>query len=224
MATPAGTGLRERKKARTRETIVECAFGLFRERGFESTTVADIAAAADIAPRTFFGYFATKEDVVFHDFEETLESLRVRLAEREEGEAALDAMRSWFAELLDGIDFSDEAEVCRQELIRSSPALQTRDRSLLAHLEGALADAVAADLGLPADSLRPRMVGAACSAVMTTLESFYHGDEPAVTHDPEDAMAILDEALVFLRGGIDALAAKSEAPPPRKRVKRPTRR
>jgi hypothetical protein len=57
---------------------------------------------------------------------------------------------------------------------------------------------------------------------MMTLESFYHGEDPSVSHDPADAMAILDEALVFLRGGIDALAAKSEAPPPR--AKRAARR
>src|SRR3712207_9530792 len=65
--TPAG--LRERKKQRTREAIVRKAMALFRRRGYEATTIADIAAAADIAPRTFFAYFATKEAVVSHDFD-----------------------------------------------------------------------------------------------------------------------------------------------------------
>ncbi|MFI0420768.1 TetR family transcriptional regulator [Spongiactinospora sp. 9N601] len=63
----AEIGLRERKKARTRETILREAFRLFRERGYHATTVEQIAEAAEISPATFFRYFPTKEDLVTLD-------------------------------------------------------------------------------------------------------------------------------------------------------------
>src|SRR5437870_5102072 len=94
-------GLRETKKERTRQQIEAAAFRLFADRGFQATTVADIAAAADIAPRTFFAYFSSKEAVVFGDFELTFESIAACLRGRADGESTFDALRAWIAELID---------------------------------------------------------------------------------------------------------------------------
>ena len=63
----AQDSLRERKKARTRASLREHPLRLFREQGYQATTVEQIAAAAEVSPSTFFRYFPTKEDVVMQD-------------------------------------------------------------------------------------------------------------------------------------------------------------
>jgi AcrR family transcriptional regulator len=198
-------GLRERKKQRTREQIVERAMALFDEHGFEHVTIADIAAAADIAPRTFFSYFPAKEDVVWHDFDSIFAGLHEALAQRPAGESAIDTMRDWVEQLLAGIDHSDPAERCRQRVIRASPALQAHDRHIAGFFERELAEAIAVDLGAEPGSLRPRRVAAAATAALTELERFFDKDDP-----PENPMAILDEAFNFVRGGIAALQRHPE--------------
>jgi AcrR family transcriptional regulator len=209
MAT-GSDGLRERKKQRTREAIVDAALRLFTERGFEATTIADIAAAADIAPRTFFGYFRAKEDVVFDDFDATSESLAVRLREREPGETAIDALRAWIEGLFAETDFNDEAELCRRRLVATTPVLADHERTLMARFEEILAAAVAEDLGDAPDAVRPRMVAAAAAAALLSTESYYKLEDGSV--DPrlleEGAVGLLDDTLAFLRGGLAALQAR----------------
>ena len=72
-------GLREEKKARTRAALVGAAERLFAEKGYDGTTVADIAAGAGVSTRTFFGYFRAKEDVLFAGADERLAALAAAL-------------------------------------------------------------------------------------------------------------------------------------------------
>jgi AcrR family transcriptional regulator len=197
-------GLRERKKQRTREAIVDAALRLFEERGFDQTTIADIAEAADIAPRTFFGYFPSKEDVVFADFPETLETLGERLRGRPDEETAIEAIRAWIGGLLEERGVIEERERCRKRVVAESQALAAHNRALMGQVEELLAEQIARDLGDRPDDVRPRMIASSVIAALTALD-VKGTDEGESPPTKEEALAIVDQALTFLQGGLDAL-------------------
>src|SRR3954462_15919153 len=114
-------GLRERKKERTAQAIEDAALRLFSERGYQATTIADIAEAAEIAPRTFFAYFPSKESVLFGDFEANFQSLSDHLDART-GDLP-DALRSWIADLTEHEGPPDERDRQRRELIEATEEL-----------------------------------------------------------------------------------------------------
>src|ERR1700744_4046056 len=90
-------GLRERKKQQTRETIARAALRLFAERGYDETTLADIAEAANVAPRTIFGYFESKEDILLWEEDSFLGELKRRLDQRPDGTTTVDAIREFLS-------------------------------------------------------------------------------------------------------------------------------
>jgi AcrR family transcriptional regulator len=202
------TGLRERKKQQTREAIHRAAMQLFAERGFDATTIADIAAAADVAPRTFFSYFATKEEVVFTGFETTFATLESALLERPAGMTALQALRAWIPSAAHKQhDF--EAEQLEARLIREAPAVAACELQNMRRVERLLAEAVGQDLGEPGDALRPRLVAAAAiAALQATKDSaiqIAESDPAAAQAMKEDPLATIDQTLRFLEGGLAAL-------------------
>jgi AcrR family transcriptional regulator len=206
-APASSPGLRERKKQRTRETIVRVAMDLFAERGFEGTTIHDIAAGAEIAPRTFFGYFPSKEAVVFHDFDAAFVAFSDRLYARPPGVTAFEAMREWLLEWIAEREGGvEEEDAARRRLVAATPALAVHERANLARFEAVLVRAVADDLGLPVESLRPHLVAAAAVAALDALGR--HGED-APKPAGERAAAVLDEALAFLQGGLDALKRRA---------------
>jgi TetR/AcrR family transcriptional regulator, regulator of mycofactocin system len=195
-------GLRERKKLRTREAIIDAALKLFEERGFEHTTIADIAEAADIAPRTFFGYFPSKEDVVFADFPEVVDRLEARLDGRPADETTIDALRAWLGELVEEKGPADERDRCRKRLIGGSETLAAHQRGLMGRIDKLLAEQIARDLDAEPDDLRPRMIASAVIGAFGALDMKGDTEPPP---DPQEALAMVDEALTFLRAGMEAV-------------------
>jgi AcrR family transcriptional regulator len=199
-------GLRERKKQRTREQIINAAMGLFAERGYQATTIADIAEAADVAPRTFFSYFPSKEAVVFHNVDRDLDGLEDALQQRLPGESAFDALRRWIDAMFDEWMADEDEAHLRKRLCREDEGLANFQGGVMGRIHELLLGAVADDLDEPPNSLRPRLVAAAAIAALTTLdESFDEADEPVTK---TESLAVLDDAMLFLHGGLDALQDK----------------
>ncbi|GAA3699230.1 TetR family transcriptional regulator [Nonomuraea antimicrobica] len=128
-------GLRERKKQRTRQALIEAALRLFDDKGFEETTLAEIAARADVSTRTFFSYFASKEDVVFYDTHERLEMAVTTLATRRPGDSVtgvlLRIIEQSFEQAAAYEGLTPEDAALRARLILTEPALQARALLLL---------------------------------------------------------------------------------------------
>src|SRR4051812_629037 len=119
-------GLRERRKKLTAAELEAAALRLFGERGFDAVTVDDIAAEADVSRRTFFRYFASKEDVLLADHFVQLARLREAMTARPADEPVLTALRN--ALLSMSSDFEDRREmvILRGRIMRETPSLQAR--------------------------------------------------------------------------------------------------
>ncbi len=87
-------GLRDRKKARTRDAISGAAIALFLQRGYDAVSIAEIAAAADVSRRTLFAYFPTKDDLVLHRFADHEDEAARVVRAREPDVAPLDALHA----------------------------------------------------------------------------------------------------------------------------------
>ncbi|MET8775554.1 TetR family transcriptional regulator [Nocardia sp. NPDC050713] len=162
-------GLREQKKRKTKQALVEAALRLFAEKGYDNTTVAEIAAAAQVSYATFFNYCTAKEDVVFADDDLYDELLAEIFAARVPREGPADLLLRVIDQLSAATSWSfpldHELTHIRARLIAEVPALRAaallRNAGLRQRLTEALLDAYPADLDdLHAAALSGAMVGA----------------------------------------------------------------
>ena len=182
-----------RPAATTRGELEQVALELFAVRGFEATTVDDIATAAGIGRRTFFRYYSSKNDVVWGDFEAGLDALRQRLA-AEAGRPLLHALR--VAVLAFNALEPEQTARHRQrmELILRVPALQAHSTLRYRAWREVVAEHAAARLGQAADDLMPQLVAHSClGAALTAYEQWLQ--VPAA-----DLVPLLEEALCALDG------------------------
>jgi AcrR family transcriptional regulator len=157
-------GLRARKRRETRERLTRAAMALFLERGFEATTLDDIAAAADISRRSFFHYFESKEDVVFAWQEESTAALIAAVAARPASESMLSAAENAISAMVRQLEPGEAIAMAR--LKRDNPALQARDQVKYEKLERALAEALGKRAGHKSEKLGARLVAMIATGAM----------------------------------------------------------
>lgn len=180
---PAETGLRERKKQRTRRALVEAAGRLFQQRGYERTTVAEIAAAVEISPRTFFSYFPSKEDVLFADTDERIRIAVDAIADGDPADRPRDTLlRAVERVIASGTLAGGPAGTLmsvRLGLFSTSPALAGAALRRLLRVQEAMADAL--HRAYPeelTETTAAAMVGALVGALFATaLASLRRGDD-----------------------------------------------
>jgi len=192
-------GLRERKKARTRAAIREHALRLFREQGYEATTIDQIADAAEVSASTFFRYFPTKEDVVLQDEIDVLAvaSFEAQPAELSPVAAFRAAARSAFGSLNE-----DELAKLQEtaELTLTIPELRARAMDELARTITAIAAAAAKRSGRdPGDFAVRNLAGAVVGVIMAATMPW---SDWTTEHSAPDLLSRIDAALAHLEAGL----------------------
>jgi AcrR family transcriptional regulator len=194
-------GLRERKRAKTHAAIQQEAMRLFRDQGYDETTVEQIAAAAEVSPSTFFRYFPTKEDVVLRDDYDTV-LMEVYLAQPAEL-SPLQATRSAIhamAAIVTALSAEErELEQVRMALTFSVPEVRARWMEEFTRAFRRLAGGVAARAGREPDDLRVRtFVGALLGVMMVAFEPL--AEDPRI--EWVEILPTLDAALGYLEAGL----------------------
>jgi TetR/AcrR family transcriptional regulator, regulator of mycofactocin system len=183
-----------RPPSTTREEIEAVALDLFAERGFEATTVDEIAAAVGVGRRTLFRYFESKNDIAWGDFDWVMGRLREAL---DEG-ADLPLMEALRRGVVESNRYPADQEPglrTRMTMITGSAALQAHSALRYAEWRGVVAEWAGGRFGEAPDDLRPRVIGyAALGSAMASFERW-------VANEGEDLLELLDEAFAALAKG-----------------------
>jgi AcrR family transcriptional regulator len=204
-AVPA-IGLRERKKQKTREAIQRIAMQLFVKKGYDETTIEEIAAAVEISPSTFFNYFATKEDVVMLDTYDPMTILMFK--DRPPNEPLSVSFREVLQRLAVVLERDRELILARSHLILGVPALRSRIWDEMERTQDFLVPLIAQRTGRNPDDYDLRVTARA------VLSAIFEATLEWVRRDGrEDLVALMERALdvVGADAQLDALRRRKSA-------------
>ncbi len=197
----AQEGLRARKKQKTRQALIEAAMRLYREKGFEGVTIAAIAEEADVARRTFFGYFETKEDVFLGRGDERLERLVQAIQSRDRRQPILKAIRSVLLEDREPVRTGKSGQTPGLSVLLEQPAIANRLRERWNRWEDLLAEAIATDVGARPGDPEPRVVAAALTVAIRLAAA-------AARQQPNRSRQIADRVFKLLSSGLSRYGAE----------------
>ncbi|MFJ9779185.1 TetR family transcriptional regulator [Amycolatopsis sp. NPDC101161] len=191
-------GLRERKKQRTREALIDAAQALFCAHGFEATTIDQIAESVEVSSRTFFRYFASKEDVALALADEQITAVLDAFAAQPAGLPVLTALRTAAVEVMRTYE-TDSRFHGLQNVISVSPALTAARVERATARFDEVARLVGTRMGVdPAVDPRPHLVvSVALCAVQTAVAAWRAAGHEA----PESELT--GQAFDLLAAGLD---------------------
>lgn len=181
--------LRERKKDQTREALARAAFALFQDKGYEATTVAEIARAANVSRRTFFRYYATKDALLFVDNSDYLARFELLLANSRREAQGFEHVRRACLELATEYTQSRERVMARARIIESSPVLSKQERQQDELWEAAITESLLAQGGSMSPRRARMLAAASFGAVRATVAEWRNAEGRL------DLSALMSEAL-----------------------------
>ncbi len=184
-------GLRERKKAKLRMAIQQQAMRLFKEQGYENTTIEQIAEAVEISPSTFFRYFPTKDDVILYD---DLDPIIFAAFESQPAELTpIQAMLNSILQVFASLSETELQQIWeRGQLMLSNSNLRMR---MMEQLESAMqssAHLIAKRIGASSDDIRVTAYSGAVIGVVLAVVLNY------VNNPEKDIKELLQSSLTFL--------------------------
>lgn len=171
------TGLRERKRIETHGRIQSEAMRLFLTRGFDGTTLDEIAAAAGVSRRTLFHYFSSKEEIVFAAKAGFPDMVVAAINRRPPDEPLLTMVERALTDMATGHETPEAKAFAR--LIRDTPALNAGDQAKYEKVERVMAEALAARKGLPADDMDCRITASAAVGILKLSTEAWLADDQA---------------------------------------------
>jgi AcrR family transcriptional regulator len=198
--------LRERKKIQTRDRILQAAEQLAKDKAYNTITLAEICDKADIAQRTFFAYFPSKEAAFFYDKQLLVDEMSQKFLSRTDQTTTFQILRELLVSKIDSYMESRDSKITKMHHTPDCPGsqLQMYGDYLSQQCEDILRTSIARDLHQSPDSLGPKLAAASTnSALATIMGQFLDDQSKSITK--AEILEILDKTLSFLEAGITAL-------------------